>query len=90
MPRFYFDIREGERFTPDEDGVDFDDLDAAEYDTACSAAEIARDRLPKGEAREVTVGVKNEHRQRVLTITVSTEVRRVAPPQVPPPGGHAQ
>jgi hypothetical protein len=35
---------------------------------------------PKGDAREVTVEVRNEHRQRVLTITVSMQVERVEPP----------
>ncbi|WP_048708283.1 DUF6894 family protein [Microvirga massiliensis] len=84
MPRYYFDVQEGERFAPDEDGVEFDDLDTAEYEAACTAAEIGRDRLPTGEARDVTVEVRNEHRQRVLTIRVSMEVRRVNPPPEPP------
>ncbi len=70
MPRFYFDVREGASFIPDEDGLEFASLDAAEHEAACTAAEIGRDRLPTGDAREVTVEVRNEHRQRVLTIKV--------------------
>jgi hypothetical protein len=80
MPRFYFDVREGGRFAPDEEGTDFDSLDAAEHEAVCAAAEIGRDRLPKGDSREVTIEVRNEHRQRVLTITVSMQVERVEPP----------
>jgi hypothetical protein len=83
MPHFYFDVREGERFAPDDEGTEFDSLEAAEHEAACAAAEIGRGRLPKGDAREVTIEVRNEHRQRVLTIKVSMEVDRVEPPQPP-------
>jgi hypothetical protein len=84
MPRFYFDVREGGRFVPDDEGVEFVSLDAAEHEAACAAAEIGRDRLPKGDAREVTIEVRNEHRQRVLTVKVSMEIDRVEPPPQPP------
>jgi hypothetical protein len=84
MSRYYFDIREGTRFVPDEVGLEFDSLDAAERAAAETAAEIGRELLPKSDAREITVEVRNEHRQRVLTITVSMQVDRVEPPPLPP------
>jgi hypothetical protein len=84
VPRFYFDTREGARFIPDETGLEFDSLDAAEREAASAAAEIGRDRLPKGDARAFTVELKNEHRQRVLTVTVSMEIHRVDPEPAPP------
>jgi hypothetical protein len=40
MSCYYFDIREGTRFVPDEEGLEFESLEAAE-----TAAEIGRDRL---------------------------------------------
>jgi hypothetical protein len=43
------------------------------------AAEIGRDGLPRGEAREITMEVHNEHRQRVLTVTVPMNIERVGP-----------
>jgi hypothetical protein len=79
MPMFYFDVREGATFVADDIGIEFPDLDAAEREAAESAASMGRDRLPKGEAREITVEVKNEHRQRVLTVTVSMHLDRVYP-----------
>jgi hypothetical protein len=85
MSRYYFDIREGTRFVPDEAGLEFDSLDAAERAAAETAAEIGRELLPKGDAREVTVEVRNEHGQRVLTATVSLEIHRVDPSPQPPP-----
>jgi hypothetical protein len=84
MPQFYFDVHEGTRFIPDDEGLAFDSFEAAEREAATAAAEIGRDRLPKGDAREVTVELKNKHRQRVLTVTVSMEVNRVDPAPEPP------
>ena len=46
MPRF-FDVREGTRFAPDDEGLEFPDLDAAEREAAEAAAAIDRDRLTK-------------------------------------------
>lgn len=84
MPRFYFDVREGATFIPDEEGLEFESMDAAEYQAAQTAAEIGRDRLPKGDTCDVTVELKNKHRQRVLTVTVSMEIHRVDPEPLPP------
>ena len=84
MSRFYFDVREGASFIPDEEGLEFDSLDAAEQEAATAAAEIGRDRLPQGDSREITVEVRNEHRQRVLTVKVSMGIDRVEPSPQPP------
>lgn len=86
MPLFYFDTREGPKFTPDDEGLEFPDLDAAEREAAEAAAEMGRDRLPKGDARDITVEVRNERGQRVLTVRVSMEIDRVAPPPIAPGG----
>src|SRR3712207_1425051 len=82
--RFYFDIREGARFVPDNEGLEFEGLDAAEREAAIAAAEIGRDRLPKGDACEVVIEVRNEHGQHVPTVTVSMQVERVHPPPLAP------
>ncbi len=75
MPRFYFDSREGSRFIPDDEGLEFPDLDAAE---------MGRDRLPTGDTRDITIEVRNEHGQRVLTVRVMMEIDRVDPSPEPP------
>jgi hypothetical protein len=66
------------------EGLEFDSLDKAERAAAEAAAEIGRDRLPKGDVRAITVEVRNEHRQRVLTVTITMEIHRVDPEPVPP------
>ena len=84
MQRFYFDVREGVRFTPDEDVLQFPDIAAAEREAAETAAAIGRDLLPKGVARSVTVEVRNQHGQRVVTATVTLAVDRVDPEPTTP------
>ena len=49
--RIYFSVREGARFTAEEDGMEFLDIGAAEHEAAETAASIGRDLLPKGTAR---------------------------------------
>jgi hypothetical protein len=84
MPKYYFDIREKGRFVPDEEGTDLPDFEAAEREAAELAASIGRDRLPSSENRAIIVEVRNQHRQRVMTVTVSLDIVRVKPrPRVP-------
>ena len=88
MPRFYFDVRDGAKVTPDDAGVELDSQEAAQRVAAEAAAEVAaeigRDRLLQDDAQDVRVEVRNEHRQRVLTVTVSLEIHRVEPKPQPP------
>jgi hypothetical protein len=86
MPRFYFDVREGTKFVSDEDGIEFDSLDAAEDHAAQTAARIGRDNLPSRKVREIVVEVRNEHKQRVITVAVLMRIQRVTPLPEPPDG----
>ena len=83
VPRFHFNVREGTRFTEDEEGLEFPDLDTAEREAAEAAAEVARDRLPRSDARDVTVEVLNEDHQRLITVTITMEIHRVSPSPQP-------
>jgi hypothetical protein len=84
VPRSYFDVRDRASFTPYDEGHEFKDLDAAERMAAEAAAEIRRDRRPKGDARDILVVLKNEYCQRVLTVTVSMDINRVDREPLPP------
>jgi len=85
LPQFHFDVRDGPMFVPDEDGVELDGLDAAKHEATEAALEISRDRLASGDSRAVTIEVRNEHRQQVMTVTVSLEINRVDPQSRQPP-----
>jgi len=64
MPRFYFERVWSLRT-----------LDRAEREATLAA--VGRDRFPRGHAREVTVEVRNEQNQQVMTVRVAMQVDRV-------------
>jgi len=76
LPRFYFDVQEDGKVSSDQLGVECADLGAAECEAARGAADIARDRLQKGDVHEIVVGVRDEHGFLMSTTTVSLVVRR--------------
>jgi hypothetical protein len=79
MPRFYFDIRESGTFIEDEDGMLLPDLEAAKRVAAESAAEIGRDRLPQGAIQCVSIDVRNENGDNLLSVTVSLTIEQASP-----------
>ena len=82
MPRFYFDSREGDHFIRDEMGIELDSLEAAEFEAARGAADLGRDRLPKGDAHDIIIEVRDEQGQQVVTVRVSMEIHRNEPARV--------
>src|SRR5215210_9102847 len=78
MPRFYFDLRENGTFIEDEEGMSLPDLAAAKYEAAVTAAEIGRDRLPEGALQSVTIDVRDENGDNLLSVTVSLTVAQPA------------
>ena len=80
MPRFYFDLLLGSEFNRDEVGYDLGSLGAAEIEVVRTAADLTRDRLLKMQSAtpdDIRIEVTDEHRQAVLTVTVSIQVERV-------------
>jgi hypothetical protein len=74
VPRFFFDIHDGEDFTPDRDGLDLDDLEAAKAEAKRTLPEIVKDQMPDGDRRDFTVDVKDAAGQIVWRITLSLVV----------------
>ena len=74
MPRFFFDIHDGEDFTPDRQGVDLDDLDAAKDEARKALRDVIWDELPVGDRRDFTVDVKNTAGEIVWRVTLSLVV----------------
>ena len=83
MPRFYFDILHGEKLLKDEEGTDFESLEAAEQAAVEAATEMGHFRLKSGEPRRVIIEISDERRHRLATLILSLEVHRATPE----PGG---
>lgn len=43
MPRFYFDVREGATFLPDDEGLELPNLDTAEREAEIAARSVGSD-----------------------------------------------
>jgi hypothetical protein len=74
VARYYFDILDGAQSVRDDEGSDFDSLDAAVQAVARSAAEIGTGRLGRGDTRDVVIEVRDERGQRVCTVKASMEI----------------
>jgi hypothetical protein len=80
MPRYYFDVRDGENFSTDEEGIDLQTLENAWLEAALSAAEMAKDKLPErlihGD-QQMTVDIRDEYGPVLaISVTISVEPRR--------------
>lgn len=67
MPRFYFDVIQGEESVEDDEGTELPSIEAAERDALISAAEINRDNAKAGRINTVKVQVRDEGGKIVLT-----------------------
>jgi kynurenine formamidase len=76
MPRFHFDVREKDRVTPDEVGVELESVEAAEREAIRKVTGIGHDSLSKDRASEIEAQVKDNKGFLLLTVTVSVVVRR--------------
>jgi hypothetical protein len=77
MPRYYFDIHDDDLFTPDDEGVDLDGVEAARDEAARTLGEIARDVLPGSLRRVLKVEVRDEDREPLLEARLVFEVARL-------------
>jgi hypothetical protein len=76
MPLFYFDHRDGDHFLRDDDGLEFDGVEAARDEAARSLAERARDVLPGVIRRVLAVEVRDETKELLLEARLVFEVAR--------------
>jgi hypothetical protein len=74
VARYYFNIHDGARSVQDDEGGEFNSLDAAVQAAARLAAEIGAGRLVKSDISDVVIGVRDERGQRVCTIRASMEI----------------
>jgi len=71
MPRFLFDIDDGERNFRDEEGSVHADVEAARLELISTLAQIAKDVLPDDERRVFRGAVRDEHGAVVYEATLT-------------------
>jgi hypothetical protein len=72
VPLYFFDTRDNDTFIEDDEGLEFDGLQAVKIQAARSLAELARDVLPGCLKRVLAVEVRDE-RQPVLRALLTFE-----------------
>ena len=66
MPRYYFDVYDGERSLTDENGMELEDVDASKVEVRQVLADFARDVVRKGSHQSFAVNVRDEVGQILL------------------------
>jgi hypothetical protein len=72
VARYYFDVQNGKPLVRDDEGAEFDSLEAAVH----AAAEIGTSRLAEGDTSDVVIEVRDEQNQQVCTVTASMRIER--------------
>ena len=74
MPRYFFDTYDGERLTPDEEGLEMQDLATAKAEAQRALPDIAREALPDSNHRTFVISVRDEADHVVLRAALSLVV----------------
>ena len=76
MPRYYFDIRDGEYVQKDNEGTVLNGLPEVKAQAVKTLPDVAQDELPGNDRREFVVEVKDENGRAVLVarLTLILEV----------------
>jgi hypothetical protein len=72
---YFFDLVDGAETSIDDVGLKFANLEAARANALLALAEIARDKLPEGDRKELKIYVRDESRQ--ILLTASLELRAI-------------
>ena len=75
MPKFFFDIYDGERNFRDDEGSDLSDREAARVQALSVISDIARDNSPDGDRRDFITDIRDETGRVIFTATLSLVAR---------------
>lgn len=79
MPRFFFDTYDGEHVLSDIDGIEFAALEDVREAAVRALPDIARDRVPAGNAMEMWVKVRDTANQPVFEAFLTFSSRWTTP-----------
>jgi hypothetical protein len=75
--RYYFDLRDGDEVTPDEEGLEFASIERVQEEAARSLTDMARDSMRRraaGSAHRMAIEVR-DHQGPVLQALLTFEVK---------------
>jgi len=75
MPRYYFDHRDGNTFISDDEGLEFDGVEAVRNEATRALADAVKDALPGSVRREIVIEVRDEASRPLLRAALWFEVQ---------------
>ena len=78
MPRYFFDIHDGDHFTPDHEGVELESIEAAKDEAKKALPDIVKDEMPDGDRRDFVVDREGRGWTDVLRVTLSLVVESLS------------
>ena len=78
MARYYFDHRDGDTLISDDEGLEFDGVEAVRNEATKALADAAKDALPGAVRREIVIEVRDEASRPVLRAALWFEVQTLA------------
>ena len=78
MPRYYFDLRDGDELAADDEGMELSSLERVQEEAARSLADMARDAVRKNQDRaghEMAIEVRDDNGP-VLQVKFTFEIDR--------------
>ena len=84
MSGYYFDLRERRLLPPGHTGLEVNDADAVERQSAEAATRIGRASSSREGTPEVSVEARSEPSQRMRRVSASMQFTRVAAPPIDP------
>lgn len=79
MPRFYIDTSDQDFFARDEEGQEYEDVEAAKIAAVDVLPDMARDKLPDGDARTFLAIVRDENGRTLLQASLQLQVTSLLP-----------
>ena len=80
MPRYYFDVHQGDKVTHDDTGLELDGVETVREELAKGLCDLIHDLLPDGDQTGAVIEVRDETGRRVLAATLSISIQDVTYP----------
>ena len=76
VPHYYFDYRDGDRETPDNEGVLLAGLDEARKEAIRALDQRSRGKIPDGNRRDSRLAIREENGPVLMVVSLSLRVER--------------
>jgi hypothetical protein len=80
MPLYYFDVREGDNFNPDTDGLDLPGIKQAREEASMALVTMVKDAMPDGPHLDMAIEVRGDDSRALFKVQIAFDVEGDAAP----------